>query len=201
VDGDLKNHELGTAPLRSGRSGPSLLRISRDSGWHGRWALSSKWSPMRSAPCRTITTARIGLVAQLDGRPPAETSAAQLGSHQGRVIETARHRTRDQNTGPSKIRKSARSSRFTRHPAAKPEELKPANGFPKHETYLTGQSFARRQWRHALLGAESNQSPKRDDPPVAWNLRLVRRQAITSSAIIIVNARCSPPTPGRFIAQ
>ena len=47
-------------------------------------------------------------------------------------------------------------------PAAKPEELTPANGYPKREDIFDLASFAWGQRRDALFGAGSDQPPECD---------------------------------------
>ena len=68
-DGDLRSHELGTAPLGQGDQDLRLLRIIKESGWRGPVGLILEVSADAETRLRDNLDGLAWLVPQLDGQP------------------------------------------------------------------------------------------------------------------------------------
>jgi sugar phosphate isomerase/epimerase len=68
-DGDLRSHELGTAPLGQGDQDLRLLRIIQESGWHGPVGIILEVNADAATRLRDNLDGLAWLVPQLDGKP------------------------------------------------------------------------------------------------------------------------------------
>jgi quinoprotein glucose dehydrogenase len=69
-DGDLRSHELGTAPLGQGDQDLRLLRIIKESGWSGPVGIILEVNADAEARLQDNLDGLDWLVPQLDGKPP-----------------------------------------------------------------------------------------------------------------------------------
>ncbi len=139
-DGDLQGHDLGTAPLGQGDQDLRLLRIIKESGWHGPVGIILEVMADAKLRLQDNLDGLDWLVAQLDGRaagpkpqprswsPPKEASKTETGAT---PVPQSKYWAVEDPKQREKL------PFYQTIPAARLEELTPANGLPKRETYKT----------------------------------------------------------------
>ena len=180
-DGERKGKQI--LPIGQGELDLSLLKIIRDSGWRGPIGILNHTDEDAETRLRQNLEGLRHLAAQLD----AQSQVAQPASPPSKYweIEDAKEREK--------------LPLYQVTPAARPEELTPANGFPKKETYLTwhrshGDNGGT---RYSALDQINRQNVT--NLQVAWTYHSKDGRNNIQCNPIIVNGVMFAPTPGQFV--
>jgi quinoprotein glucose dehydrogenase len=187
-DGDLRGHALGTVPLGQGEQDLRLLRIINESGWKGPVGIILEVIADAEARLQDNLDGLDWLVSQLDGRPAGPKPQPRTWTSPAKdywAIEDPIAREK--------------LPLYQIIPAAKPEELTPANGFPKHETFLTwhrshGDNGGT---RYSALDQINRQNVT--NLQVAWTFHTGDGSNYIQCNPIIVDGVMFAPTPGRAL--
>ncbi len=170
-------------PLGQGDLDLALLRIIRDSGWQGPIGILNHTDEDAEVRLRQNLDGLNRLVAELDA-PATSRPAAEPTSRYWAVEDRAARE---------------RLPLYQVIPAATPEELTPANGLPRPETYRTwhrshGDNGGT---RFSLLDQINRQNVSQLQ--IAWTYHSKDGKDNIQCNPIVVNGVMYTPTPGRFI--
>jgi len=180
-DGD-KNGKM-ILPIGQGDLDLKLLRIIRDRGWRGPIGILNHTDEDAEARLQENLRGLEKLVAQLDG--PGGTGGTPVPPSKYWAVEDPKEREK--------------LPLYQTIPAAKPDELTPANGFPKRETYLTwhrshGDNGGT---RYSALDQINRQNVT--NLQAVWTYHSRDGSNNIQCNPIIVNGVMFAPTPGNFV--
>jgi quinoprotein glucose dehydrogenase len=202
-DGDLQGHDLGTTPLGQGEEDLRLLRIVKESGWQGPLGIILEVNADAEARLQDNLDGLDCLVAQLDGQPtgpkpqPRTWQAPKAASSQAEGA--AKPATTKNYWAVEDPKEREKLPLYRTIPSATAEELTPANGFPKRETYLTwhrshGDNGGT---RYSALDQINRQNVT--NLQVAWTYHSRDGNNYIQCNPIIVDGVMFGPTPGKHI--
>lgn len=189
-------------PLGVGELDLELLRAIRDSGWQGPIGILNHTEEDAEARLKDNLEGLDWLVAQLEGRavgprPPLRTWREPLPANGTRTEAKAANEARYWTIEDAAARE--RLPLYQVIPAARPEELTPANGYPQPETYRTWHRSHGDQGgtRYSLLNQihRGNVSQLQ----VAWIYHSQDGKGNIQCNPVIVRGVLYAPTPGKFI--
>jgi quinoprotein glucose dehydrogenase len=171
-------------PLGQGELDPGLLKIIRDSGWLGPIGILNHTDEDAETRLRENLRGLDRLVDQLNSGKSG-TAATSVRRSKYWAVEDAAEREK--------------LPLYQIIPAAKPDELTPANGFPKRETYLTwhrshGDNGGT---RYSALDQINRQNVT--NLQVAWTYHSQDGSNYIQCNPIIADGVMFAPTPGKFI--
>jgi quinoprotein glucose dehydrogenase len=181
-DGEQAGKQI--LPLGKGDLDLKLLEIIRDSGWSGPIGILNHTDEDAEARLQENLRALEGLMAQLNsGKSEAGGTPVPVSKYW--AVEDPKEREK--------------LPLYQTIPAAKPDELTPANGFPKRETYLTWQRSHGDNGgtRFSALNQINRQNVTKLQ--VAWTYHSKDGSNNIQCNPIIVNGVMFAPTPGKFI--
>jgi len=210
-DGDLKGHELGTAPLGQGDQDLRLLRIIKNSGWRGPVGIILEVMADAEARLQDNLDGLDWLVAQLDGRPagpkpqprswspPKTSSTSESVPPSVASVPSVLSIPKTKYWAIEDPKEREKLPLCQSIPAAKPQELTAANGFPKRETFLTwyrshGDNGGT---RYSALDQINRQNVT--NLQVAWTYHTGDGSNYIQCNPIIVDDVMFAPTPGKFV--
>jgi quinoprotein glucose dehydrogenase len=178
-----KNGKL-ILPLGQGDLDLNLLRIIRESGWRGPIGILNHTDEDAETRLQENLRGLDRLVEQLNSQKP-ETGGTPVPQSKYWAVEDPKEREK--------------LPLYKVIPAARPEELTPANGFPKRETFLTwhrshGDNGGT---RFSALNQINRQNVT--NLQVAWTYHSRDGSNNIQCNPIIVNGVMFAPTPGKFI--
>jgi quinoprotein glucose dehydrogenase len=209
-------------PLGQGELDLALLKIIRDSGWHGPIGILNHTDEDAEARLRDNLEGLDWLVAQLDGQPagprpkPRSYQASSTGFQPVNVERASSpssapaRSTRTEGTGETPallsdywtIEDAAERAKLPLYqviPAATPAELTPANGFPKRETYLTWHRSHGDNGGTRYSALDQINRANVTNLQVAWTYHSKDGLGNIQCNPIIVDGVMFAPTPGKHV--
>lgn len=187
-DGDLPGHELGTTPLGQGDQDLRLLRIIKESGWNGPIGIILEVMADAEVRLQDNLEGLDWLVAQLAGRPAGDKPQPRSWRPPAKSywsVEDPKEREK--------------LPLYQVIPAAKPDELTPANGFPKREKFLTWHRSHGDNGGTRYSGLDQINRQNVTNLQVAWTYHSRDGSNAIQCNPIIVDGVMFAPTPGKFM--
>lgn len=180
-DGDKSGKKI--LPIGQGDLDLSLLKIIRDSGWRGPVGILNHTDEDAETRLQENLRGLERLVAQLDGAGAASESTTAPSKYW--AVEDPKEREK--------------LPLYQTIPAATPEELTPANGFPKRETYLTWHRSHGDNGGTRFSALTQINRQNVTNLQVAWTYHSGDGSNYIQCNPIIVNGVMFGPTPGKHI--
>lgn len=209
-EGDLQAHNLGTVPLGQGEEDLSLLRVIKQSGWRGPVGIIVEVETEAKARLHDNLDGLDWLVAQLDGGPAGpkpqprswQSPKPKVGAPLPRSVPTTESKPTDSQSSYWSVEDPHEREKLPLYqtiPAARPEELTPANGLPKRESFLSwqrshGDNGGRRYSALAQINRQSVTNLQ-----VAWTYHSRDGSNYIQCNPIIADGVMFGPTPGKQI--